>query len=167
MRTLQIITVLLSQTFILLCFCSRFLLSPPPFQPGAEQGPREALAPGHGHLAPWPCGAWRNQPVAPQPSASMWHGPRGAGGLGWMGIGGKLSKARRYPKQGGKKEVATRNQPGMHHGSIWLSAFVGHRANKLAHDCWWCVHICAGVCGMFRTFYGSRLTATFIKHECG
>ena len=29
-----------------------------------------------------------------------------------------------------------------------LSAFVGPRANKLAHDCWWCVHICVGVCGV-------------------
>ena len=48
-----------------------------------------------------------------------------------------------------------------------LSAFVGPRGNKLAHDCWWCVHICVGVCGMLRTFYGSRLTATFIKRECG
>ena len=29
-----------------------------------------------------------------------------------------------------------------------LSAFVGPRANKLAHDCWWCVRICVGVCGV-------------------
>ena len=29
-----------------------------------------------------------------------------------------------------------------------LSAFVGPRGNKLAHDCWWCVHICVGVCGV-------------------
>ena len=56
-RILQIGTVLLSQTFILLCFCSRFLLSTPLFWPGAKQGPREALAPGHGQTAPWPYGA--------------------------------------------------------------------------------------------------------------
>ena len=65
---------------------------------------------GHGASSPWrhnrvpacgkgPCGAWR---------------------LGWMGSAGKLSGARRYPKQGGRKEVATRSQPGMHHASLWL-----------------------------------------------
>ena len=57
MRILQIGTGLLSETFILLCFCRRFLLSTPLVWPGAEQGPREALAPGHGQTAPWPYGA--------------------------------------------------------------------------------------------------------------
>ena len=57
-RIIQIGTVFLSQTFILLCFYNRFLLSTPLFRPGAKQGPREALAPGHGQTAPWPYGAW-------------------------------------------------------------------------------------------------------------
>ena len=56
-RIFQIGTVFLSETFILLCFCSRFLLSTPLFRPGALEGPREALAPGHGQGAPWPYGA--------------------------------------------------------------------------------------------------------------
>ena len=56
-RIFQIGTVFLSETFILLCFCSRFLLSTPLFRPGALEGPREALAPGHGQTAPWPYGA--------------------------------------------------------------------------------------------------------------
>ena len=42
---------------MLLCSCSQFLFSNPFFCPGAEQGPREALAPGHGQTAPWPYGA--------------------------------------------------------------------------------------------------------------
>ena len=54
MRILQIGTVFLSETVILL---RQFLLSTPLVRPGAEQGPREALAPGHGQLAPWPYGA--------------------------------------------------------------------------------------------------------------
>ena len=33
------------------------MLSTPLFRPGAEQGPGEALAPGHGQTAPWPYGA--------------------------------------------------------------------------------------------------------------
>ena len=53
-RIFQIGTVFLSQTFIFLCFSSRFLLSTPLFRPSAEQGPQEALAPGHGQIAPWP-----------------------------------------------------------------------------------------------------------------
>ena len=57
MRILQIGTVFLSETFILLYFCRRFLLSTPLVRPGAEQGPREALALGHGQIAPWPYGA--------------------------------------------------------------------------------------------------------------
>ena len=101
MRILQIGTGLLSETFILLCFYKRFLLSTPLVWLGAEQGPREALAPGHGQTDPWPHGAWRHKPWAPQPSASMWHGPRGARGVGLDGdwrevVGGKeISEARR------------------------------------------------------------------------
>ena len=57
-RILQINTVFLFQTFIVLCFYSRFLLSTPPFRPDAERGPQEALAPGHGQTAPWPYGAF-------------------------------------------------------------------------------------------------------------
>ena len=64
-RIFQIGTVFLSETFILLCFCSRFLLSTPLFWPSALEGPREALAPGHGQnapgryggMAPWGVGA--------------------------------------------------------------------------------------------------------------
>ena len=63
----EIHTVLLYQTFVLLCFSLRFLLSSPLWWPGAEQGPWEALAPGHGQDASWPhmaigamssCGRW-------------------------------------------------------------------------------------------------------------
>ena len=57
MRILQIGAVFLSETFSLLCFRRRFLLSTPLVRPGAERGPREALAPGHGQTAPWPYGA--------------------------------------------------------------------------------------------------------------
>ena len=38
-------------------FCNRFLLYITLFRLGAKQGPREALAPGHGQTAPWPYGA--------------------------------------------------------------------------------------------------------------
>ena len=41
-----------------------------------------------------------------------------------MGISGSLSGAGRCPKQGVRKKVARQSQPGMHHASTWLSAFV-------------------------------------------
>ena len=90
----------------------------------------------------------------------------GTWGMGWTGIKATLPGAGRYPKHGVREKVARRSQPGsiMHlPGGPHSSAF---RTYKLAHDCWWCEHVCEGVCGMLRTFYGSRLTATFIKHEC-
>ena len=48
----------------------------------------------------------------------------GTWGLGWMGISASLSWAERCPKQGVRKKVAGQSQPGMHHASTWLSAFV-------------------------------------------
>ena len=91
----------------------------------------------------------------------------GTWGVGWVGSSAGLSGAGRCPKQGVRKEVARQSQAGcsMHlPGCPHSSAF---RTYELAHDWWWCVHICVGVCGVLRTFYGSRLTATSIKRVCG
>ena len=57
-------------------------------------------------------------------------------GVGWIGSSASVSGAGRHPEQDVRKKVAKQSQPGMHHASTWLSAFVGPRANKLAHDCW-------------------------------
>ena len=54
-----------------------------------------------------------------------------------------------------------------HRLSTWRSAFFSLPTYNFAHDCWWCEHVCECVCGMLRIFCGSRLTATFIKRECG
>ena len=48
----------------------------------------------------------------------------GTEGVRWMGISGNLSRAGRCPKQGVRKKIARQSQPGMHHASTWLSAFV-------------------------------------------
>ena len=124
-RILQIRTVFLYLTFISKCFWSRFLLSSPLFRPGAERGPREALAPGHGQtsswpngvLAPWRLGARSFCRHGALVVVTLWRWKR-------REINGSLSGAGRYPKQAGRKEVARQSQPGMHHASTWLSAFV-------------------------------------------
>ena len=76
----EIHTVLLYQTFVLLCFPLRFLLFSPLWWPGAERGQWEALAPGHGQDAPWPHGAMRAL-------SSRRHGAYRAGGNGREGAG--------------------------------------------------------------------------------
>ena len=76
----EIHTVLLYKTFVLLCFALRFLLSSPLWWPGAEQGPWEALAPGHGQDAPRPHWATRAM-------SSRRHGACRAGGYGREGAG--------------------------------------------------------------------------------
>ena len=135
------------------------------------------LAPGMGHEKRWHLG------MARLLQGDTGHGAGGGGrlklmsawgsrcsgtrGVGWVGSNASLSGARRCPKQGVRNEVARQSQAGcsMHlPGCPHSCAF---RTYKLAHGCWWCVHICVGVCGMLRTFYGSRLTATFMKRECG
>ena len=85
-QILEIHTVLLYQTFVLLCFSFRFLLSSPLWWPGAEQGPWEALAPGHGQDALWPHGAMR----ATNPRR---HGAYRAGGHRKGGCGGWIHRA--------------------------------------------------------------------------
>ena len=72
--------------------------------PGAEQGPREALAPGHGQTSPWPYGAWRQQPLASQPCASMWQRSPWRMAVGLDGdcrevIGGKDISEARWEKE--------------------------------------------------------------------
>ena len=34
------------------------------------------------------------------------------------------------------------------------------QTDKLLRDCWWCMHLCVGVCGILIPFYTDRLVAT-------
>ena len=85
-QILKIHTVLLYQTFVLLCFALRFLLSSPLCWPGAKHGPWEALAPGHGQDAPWPHRAMRAM-------SSRRHGAYCAGGHRKRGCGKGIHRA--------------------------------------------------------------------------
>ena len=92
------------------------------------------LAPHKGHEKRWHLG------MARLLQGDMGHGAVGGGrpklmsawdtwcsgtwGVGWVGSSASLSGAGRCPKQGVRKEVARQSQPGMHHASTWLSAFV-------------------------------------------
>ena len=92
------------------------------------------LAPNKGHEKRWHLG------MARVFHGDMGHGARGGGRhkllsawgtwcsgtgrVGWVRNSASLSGAGRCPKQGVRKEGARQSQPGMHHASTWLSAFV-------------------------------------------
>ena len=136
---MEIHTVFLYQTFVLLCFFLRFLLSSPLWWPGAEQVPWETLAPGHGQDAPWPHGAMRAM-------SSSWHWARCC----WARERyGRLRVARGC----GKREYIPARQDVRRRFAKKISldcimqmpgcpGSKAFRAHNLVRECWWlCEHV--------------------------
>ena len=99
--------------------------------------------------SPWPYRAWRQQPLASQSGASTWQRSP------WRMAVGLDGNCREV---GGAKAIsdARREKGSCHAKSAWNASCISlacpHSSalalTKLAHDCWWCVHICVGVCGV-------------------
>ena len=136
---MEIHTVLLYQTFVLLCFPLRFLLSSPLWWPGAEQGPWEALAPGHGQDAPWPHGAMRAM-------SSSWHWARCCWArerYGRLRVARGCGERECIPaRQDVRRRLASKISLDCIMQMPGCPGSEPFRAHNLARECWWlCEHV--------------------------
>ena len=136
---MEIHTVLLYQTFVLLCFPLRFLLSSPLWWPGAEHGPWEALAPGHGQDAPWPHGAMRAM-------SSSWHWARCCWArerYGRLRVARGCGKRECIPaRQDVRRRLASKISLDCIMQMPGCPGSEAFRAHNLARECWWlCEHV--------------------------